>query len=325
MPLLTIAVPTYNRAGYLELCLGRIQQEIESLSEDDRGLVRVYVSDNASPDDTPNVIARFRATAKGAFDAVRNRANIGAEGNFTQCYASAATPYVWVLGDDDLIVRNALHKVLEVLRRQEVDVLYLNNYWYKESFSEKLDHKGKHGAVRCRDSLEFARRTSVMLTFTSALIARTGVDLELYSEVVAGSNLPQFGWLLPLLRDGACFVIIQDPVIAAKGSNSCGYELVKVFGHGLKRITDDILRDKPEVAGAIQNAIIMDFFPGFIIDFRKGAHRFDDREMAVGLKQVFGSNWRYHVFLAPLFVLPVPLLSYGNLIARVARRLFRIS
>jgi abequosyltransferase len=321
--LLTIAIPTYNRSIFLDQCLKRIQEEIEGLREDHRSLVRVFVSDNASLDDTHQVILRYQLKANGDFYSVRNDENIGADRNFAQCYTSATTPYVWVFGDDDLIVPNGLQKVLNVLQKQEVDVLYVNNYWFTGHYSEKPYRSENYVILRFANSLEFARRTNVMLTFTSALIVRTGIDLELSAEVVAGSNLQQLGWLLPLLRDGSCFVIIEDFVVAAKGSNSGGYELVKVFGYNLKKITDRILKDSQSVAKAIQNGTIVNFFPGFIIVFRKGSNLFEDKEMARGLKEVFGSNWRYHVFLAPLFALPVPVLSLYNMLLRIVRRLFR--
>ncbi|MBV5330028.1 MAG: glycosyltransferase family 2 protein [Chlorobium sp.] len=323
MSLLTIAVPTYNRSKYLDQCLKRIQEEIEDLTVDHRNLVKVFVSDNSSLDDTTQVISQYMSKANVVFDTVRNDENIGVDRNFAQCYTTATTPYVWVLGDDDLIVPNGLQKVLDVLQNKEVDILYVNNYWFSDNYLEKPVRQEKHGVFRSGDPLTFARRTNVMLTFTSALIARTGVDLELSAGIAAASNLQQLGWLLPLLRDGNCFVIIDDYVVAAKGSNSGGYEIARVFGHNLKKITDNILKDKPEVAKAIQNGAIVNFFPPFVIDFRKGSKLFNDRQMSLELKEVFSGNWRYHLFIAPLFALPVSVLKYYNFATGVFRRVFR--
>jgi abequosyltransferase len=60
-PLLTIAVPTYNRDFFLELCLKRIYDELLCLNEDWRGLVNVYVSDNASTDGTIAILAKYQS------------------------------------------------------------------------------------------------------------------------------------------------------------------------------------------------------------------------------------------------------------------------
>lgn len=323
-PLLTIAIPTYDRASFLDLCLKRISEEIARLNTYQRCLVKVYVSDNASPDDTPGVIARYQAQWPGVFEAVRNHENIGPDLNVAQCYESAITPYVWIVGDDDVLLPGGLGMVLDVILREEFDILYVNNYWFKEHYTEKPRRNGRHGVVTFRSSLEFARHTNVMLTFISGLIVRSGVDLN-YRSKFAGSNMLHLSWVLSLLRDGKCFATIKDWVVAAKGSNSGGYELVKVFGNNLTKISNEILMDTPELAKVIQNGVIVNFFPAFILEFREGSGQFDDSDMLGGLKQAFSGNWRYYVYLAPLFVFPIPVARYYNLFLKVPRRLIRFA
>lgn len=321
-PLLTIAIPTYNRARYLDLCLKRINEEIASLSEDQRRLVKVYVSDNASPEETPNVIAKYQGNFAVSFEAVRNRDNIGPDLNFTQCYESAKTPYVWIVGDDDVLLPGGLGMVLDAIYNKDIDVMYVNNYWFKESYMEKPTRQENHGTSIIEDPLEFARRTNVMLTFISGLIVRSGIGSEYRSELIA-SNLVQLSWALPLLRDGKRFAIIQNWVVAAKGANTGGYGLIKVFGENLQRISNVILKDKPELTKAIENGTIVNFFPGFVLELRNGPSKFQDKNMADGFRQTFGCNWRYYVFLAPLIMLPLPIARIYNILLKIFRRLFR--
>ena len=321
-PLLTIAIPTYNRARYLDLCLKRTTEEITNLSKDSRCLVNVYVSDNASSDNTVEITSKYQSLNMYGFKVVRNTENIGADKNITQCYDSAISPYVWVLGDDDIILPGCLTMVLDVLQNQEIDILYLSNYWFTDNYTVGELPQKSHGISKFGEPLGFARRTNVMLTFISALVVRSSTGLEFRSELFS-SNLVQLSWVLPLLRDGKCFAIIEDVVIAAKGSNSGGYELVKVFGRNLVRITNGILKDKPEVARAIQNGAIVNFFLGFILDFRKGNSQFSDKDMGIGLKEAYGDNWRYYVFLAPLIRLPLFVANYYHVFLKVIRSLFR--
>jgi glycosyltransferase involved in cell wall biosynthesis len=321
-PLLTIAIPTYNRARHLELCLMRIHEELVSLPLNMLNLVKVYVSNNASTDDTNVVISNFQLKKVNSVELVHNQENIGAERNVVQCYESSTTPYVWILGDDDVILPGALKKILDVLLHQDVDILYLNHYWFKDEYLSRAALPKNTKVSIYTKSLDFARRTNVMLTFISGQIVRTGINFEQSSVFVRGSNLPQFGWILPLLRDGNCFVVVDDECVAAKGGNSGGYGLVKVFGESLKIITDNILKDKPEVARAIQNGTIIVFFPGFINAFRKGCSDFTDKEMAVGLKQAFGDNWRYYLFLAPLLNMPLYFSRCYYYLVRLCSRLF---
>lgn len=319
-PMLTISVPTYNRAEYLDLCLERICEEIDGLSADQHHLVRVCVADNGSTDDTPNIVSRYQGRLDEKFEAVRTSDNKGMDFNFTRCYELAKTPYVWLIGDDDVILPGGLKKVLDVLIKNEIDLLYVNNYWFKDSYSQKPNRGERHGISIFVDPLEFTRRTNVMLTYLSGLIVRSGVGLSYRSEL-AGSNLVQLSWVLPLLRDGKCFAIIEDWVVAAKEANTGGYGLIKVFGTNLQRITNMILKDKPELAKAIENGTIVNFFPGFVLELRGGSSNFKDKDMAVGLKQVFCDNWRYYAFLVPLIVMPLCLSKYYYYLVRLVRLL----
>ena len=321
-PLLTIAIPTYNRASYLDICLKRISEELASLNVEQRHLISVYVSDNGSLDNTAEVISKYQLLYPETVKVIQNLNNIGADSNIAQCYELATTPYVWVFGDDDVILLGRLKIVLDALLTQEIDVLYVNNYWFKDNYTEKQVQNRKHGISEFESPLEFVRRTNVMLTFISALVVRTGIGLELRNDLMA-SNLVQLSWVLPLLRDGKCFAVIEDAVVAAKGSNSGGYGLVKVFGSNLVKISNEILRDKPDVARAIQNGTIVNFFPGFVLDLRKGNSKFTDKDLAVGLQDAFGDNWRYYVFLLPLISLPLPLAQIYNVLLKIFRRLFR--
>lgn len=317
-PLLTIAIPTYNRANYLDLCLQRISEEIANLSEDQRCLVKVYVSDNASLDDTSKIIAYYQEMHAGVFEAVRNGENIGPDYNITQCYESATTPYVWIVGDDDVLLHGGLEMVLDALTNKEIDILYVSNYWFKNGYAEKPSRQGRHGTLNFKNSLEFTRRTNVMLTFISGLIVRSGVGLK-YRSALNTSNLVQLSWVLPLLRDGKHFAIIEDFVVAAKRSNSGGYALVDVFGKNLQRITNMVLKDRPALAKAIENGTIVNFFPGFILELRSGTSKFQGNNMADGFKQSFDGNWRYFVFLAPLIAMPLYISKYYYYLIRLLR------
>lgn len=321
-PLLTIAVPTYNRASYLDLCLKRISEEIAALPENKRCLVNVYVSDNASSDNTPAVVAQYQGVCSGIFESVRNDQNMGLDFNFLQCYESARTPYVWMVGDDDVILPGRLKKVLDFLINNEVDLLYVNNYWFKDSYMEKPKQREKHNTAVFSSALDFTRRTNVMLTYVSGLIVRSGVVSNKRQEL-NGSMLVLLSWILPLLRDGSRFAVIEDWVVAAKGANTGGYGLIEVFGNNLQKIAADILKDKPDVVRTIQNGTIVNFFTGFILDIRKGASKFSEKDMSVGLRNAFGDNWRYYVFLLPLVLLPLPLARIYNVLLKVFRRLFR--
>lgn len=94
LPLVTIAIPTYNRAdGYLK---NAIQCALEQTYQN----IEIIISDNCSPDNTEEVVKGFNDKRLRYF---RQQANIGANNNFNFCLQQAHSSYFLLLHDDDTI------------------------------------------------------------------------------------------------------------------------------------------------------------------------------------------------------------------------------
>lgn len=114
MPLLTVVVPTYNRADHVRRCLAGLQQS----GIDDLGIV---VADDGSTDETAEVVSQVDSHAKyvwqpnsGTPATARNR-GVGVYGG----------EYVAFLDCDDQWLPEAPGKALALLERHpEVDVLF---------------------------------------------------------------------------------------------------------------------------------------------------------------------------------------------------------
>jgi glycosyltransferase involved in cell wall biosynthesis len=93
-PLVTIAIPTYNRANsYLPHALqSALNQTYENLD--------ILVSDNCSCDDTETIVRSLGGSQVRYF---RHTVNIGAHANFMFCLGQARGDYFLLLQDDNLI------------------------------------------------------------------------------------------------------------------------------------------------------------------------------------------------------------------------------
>jgi hypothetical protein len=89
-------------------------------------IVELWISDNASTDDTPGMIEA--AKALGPFQYSRNRSNLGAVQNILRLTTELARgEWVWALGDDDLLMPGALSRVVAQLQASpELDAVYFN-------------------------------------------------------------------------------------------------------------------------------------------------------------------------------------------------------
>jgi glycosyltransferase involved in cell wall biosynthesis len=105
-----LCLPTRNRAGYL-------RQAIESALNQTYRDFSLLVSDNASTDNTPDVVASIDDRR---LSYVRLERDVGWCGNFNNCLdcAPAGAEYAIILGDDDLLHPRFLERTVEVLDRE---------------------------------------------------------------------------------------------------------------------------------------------------------------------------------------------------------------
>jgi glycosyltransferase involved in cell wall biosynthesis len=106
--LISITIPTYNRAPFLDACL---EYHIPLARKHN---VKIFISDNASDDYTQEVVKR-RCAEYSLISYIRNQDNVGADANFEQALKLADTEYVWLLGDTYTIPEKGLDYLVNLL------------------------------------------------------------------------------------------------------------------------------------------------------------------------------------------------------------------
>jgi len=117
---LSICIPTYNRAEHLINCLKSIQGC--DLGKD----IQVCVSDNCSTDQTKTVVGNMQKLMPVKYS--KNMENIGLARNILQVVDMADGEFVWILGDDDILLPDAVSEVIRLIdAHNEVDYFYINS------------------------------------------------------------------------------------------------------------------------------------------------------------------------------------------------------
>jgi glycosyltransferase involved in cell wall biosynthesis len=118
-PLVTFCIPTYNRSRYLDSLLGCLVENLASFPHS----YEIFVSDNASDDDTPDIVANYRDRLPLRY--VRHAENRGGRANWQYMMANAAGMYVVYVADDDAIMGDRVADVITVLQRHpQIAVAY---------------------------------------------------------------------------------------------------------------------------------------------------------------------------------------------------------
>ena len=107
-PILSICIPTYNRADLLDRMLATLELALAKVSEHS---CEIVIRDNASADDTQEVINRFGD--RHVIRCFRNEENIGAMRNMLSVPLDAKGEFVWLLGDDDFVAPEAFVTILK--------------------------------------------------------------------------------------------------------------------------------------------------------------------------------------------------------------------
>ena len=230
-PLLSVCVPTYKRPLLLSESLRAILAQLTPAMQ---GLVEVVVLDNASPDDTPQVVQQAMADfPQAAVRYVRRTENIGADANFCTAPAEAAGEFVYLVSDDDVLLPGAVAKLVEVIQKHpDIDAIALNVRVFTDDPHHDL---GKLPAYSLPEDVLLPGRDEALsllrmhITFLSCIaFRRTAVSGRDYSARY-GTVLAQAFMFLDALSPGNGLYAVQQPFLARRDDNNQGFDFFEVF------------------------------------------------------------------------------------------------
>lgn len=318
--ILTIVVPTFNRADCLERLLNTLGSELAGL--EDR--VTVIVGDNASTDRTSSITAKFALQWPTAV-IIRHSANLGPDENFCRCVELVETAFFWIIGDDDLPRAGAIPLLIEILDDSCPDLVYLSSRWSSKAPDNGSAEPMTELSCAKLDRRAFARKVHVWTTFISGMIVKRSLAPDAALRRFTGTSLVQLGWVFGALQAGETFIHVETPIVLATSGNSGGYKVLQVFGNNFPRITREAFGNgelKPIAQEIISRAAVA-FLPDLVWATRKNRlGAFDPHEnVAATLKPELGRTAAYHFLLRPLGGAG-PLLGFT--IVRLAHALTRV-
>jgi glycosyltransferase involved in cell wall biosynthesis len=260
LPILTIAIPTYNRASYLDINLNQLLLNINQL--EDKSILEIIISNNASTDDTDLIVNKYIDEGLNV-NYYKNESNIGPDGNFESCLSKAKGKYFWIFGDDELLFNNALIKIIAILNQNDVGCIYLNGIGYDESFDLSKLEIIPDEKIEVINSFEYIKRINYYITFcTGNIFNRNFLSDNFDSKKYIGSNLNQVYWYLNILTNINKHIVLNEKYFYIKSNNTGGYKLFQTFSTNFNKILKENI-DKNEVR-YINNKLINEFFPFFL-------------------------------------------------------------
>lgn len=217
-PLLSISIPTYNRAGFLPDLLASIEREWDPRIE-------VVISDNASTDNTPALLEEWR-TRLPRLKIVRQSENIGPDRNFLAVVSEATASFCWLFGSDDAVAPGAIATMLRALEdHPDIAGLSVNYTAHSYDFGTKLrtshDPDFSHTRQLCGPEEVFSQ-IGHHLGFLSGQVVRRSLWLE--KAACPESRDFYAGYIHVyligrMLEDGACWLMLADRLVRWRTGN----------------------------------------------------------------------------------------------------------
>ena len=104
--LISICIPTYNRPESLINCLNSLASQTAKNFE-------VCVSDNCSKKNIFNLIKPYKKKLNLKIN--KNKKNLGFALNLLKVSSMAKGEFIWFIGDDDLLIKNAIEKLQKLI------------------------------------------------------------------------------------------------------------------------------------------------------------------------------------------------------------------
>lgn len=252
-PLLSICIPTWNRAKYLDISLNSF---IDNLKDVQTGEVELLISDNASTDDTPIVVQKYIDLGL-PISYNRNEENIGAAGNFIKCMQWASGKYIQLLGDDDLLKCGAINLILKELRRDDYGLVYIHKF-------SRLGDKN----IIYENRSDFLKTISYWITFMSGSIFRSDIVDIVDAEKYRNTHLLQVPFYLKSAFSQPRNLIISQDILqdGLDSSSAGGYNFYEVFIKNYLSILNEFVQTN-DIDYKTYEWLKKDIFCNFIVRF----------------------------------------------------------
>jgi len=324
--LLSVCIPTYNRSAYLDQCLAVLVPQAKAVG------INIFLSDNASTDDTPKIIAKYQTHYAQIFHVTQN-ANLGFDKNHKAVIGMAATEFAWLLGDDDVITDGALEKVISALRNYSACELVLLNAFLTDN---NLQPRGKQFEIECNEILkdcnDLLRLHSDKLTFGMMVINTrmfNAIDADRFigtAHFYAGGVYEYLAHSYTRAKQNHILLLNEPLVFLRQGERSWSHAVGDI---SVRQIPEFYLRMHAcySVNARIGMKRAVGSYRTLLPLARLRAEGWLDREKAKELRKYYVDEHKYRLFIfstMPIFI-AAGISKFGIFFARLLKTIKRRS
>jgi glycosyltransferase involved in cell wall biosynthesis len=252
--ILSIGIPTYNRAKMLENSLNNVASQI---TEDLLSKVSIIVADNSSTDNTSAVVNKIKQKYSDVEIIYhKHESNLGYDKNVNSLFSLSPAEYVMTLGDDDGIEDDAIKEIVKHLEeKKNVSVFYISNNFYDSDLIKKIkisdpffENIGSNKFFK--NGHELFKHSNEMFGGISGICIKRSSWNKIDSSKYFATNWIHLGVVLSIIKNAGTFVIFNSLIKYRMENKGCRWESLHT-SLGIQRILLEFKEVFPDVVRGI--------------------------------------------------------------------------
>ncbi len=245
---LAVSIPTYKRPELLRRCL------LELAPQCDEHGVSLHVFDDSCSSINQHVYEEISAK----WNCLRvslNDQNLGIDRNIDRCVSKPDAEYVWVIGEDDLVVAGAVSAVLRRLKTRPA-YLFVNYRYISNDYRRPL-----HVAVR--DAIDGSLRADEFFAgagWATGFLGANVVDRrrwQVEDQTFLGTYFNHVGKIFSQLLPDEPVLVIAEPLVLNRAESLGSFTWIKdafEVNAGFGQMLELLLRQQPQWTEAVAGA-----------------------------------------------------------------------
>ncbi|WP_069790012.1 glycosyltransferase family 2 protein [Cyanobacterium sp. IPPAS B-1200] len=217
MPKVSVCIPTYNRANYLQYSVNSVLNQTYSDFE-------LIICDDGSTDNTAEIVNNFK---DNRIKYIRHKQNIGRSKNMRSGFENATGEYFIKFDDDDALTPEFLKKTVTILEQNKNIDFVCTNHWV-------IDANNNRDEVATQKNSDKWGKSKLKEGVINDLIYQTFVlqSLQVGSSLFRYEPLKELDYMNPLADGCEDFDLLVRMAIAGKNGYFLPEFLMEYRFHG---------------------------------------------------------------------------------------------
>lgn len=196
---LTVGIPTHNGSMYIKEAINSILSQLDGIKQNQ---LEILVSDNASTDNTEEIINEYMVQYPNIISYYKNDVNMGYDRNVDLVFKRAKGKYVKLLGDDDTLIKNSLNGMFRIISTYPELGVILHSITFIDANNNKKTETAKAISENlfCIDGNAFFQKSKWETATLSSLIIRKNDWNNSNLEKYVGTQWMHIGGIIEILK-----------------------------------------------------------------------------------------------------------------------------